>query len=99
MSTSSTQPVAAEVIDVKRAVRLAADYLQDLFGRKQISDLTLEEVELADDDLWHITMSFEWTSPGKKRGPFGARGNPPREYKAVRIDAKTSTVKSVKIRS
>ena len=44
------------MIDVKQATGIAMVYLMDLL--KGASDVTLEEVELSDDDkFWYITLS------------------------------------------
>jgi len=47
------------MIEVKKAVQIAFDYLTDLYDGKRFYDPELEEVELTDDvKYWLITLSY-----------------------------------------
>lgn len=77
------------VADVKEAVKIAGDYIAQLFP--SVPNLTLEEVELSDDERhWFVTFGF-----GLPGFP-GALGG--REYKTVKIEAQTGKPVAVKIR-
>jgi hypothetical protein len=75
------------MIDVKMAVRLATEYLKDLYG-EQAKDMRLEEVDLEDvEPVWRVTISF--------------RANPPlpdREYKRLAISGE-GVVRGMSIRT
>lgn len=94
-------------LEVKDAVRLAKQYIADLFADEKIADLGLEEVTYNDQDhAWEITIGF--SRPWQKVSvldlaaqPFTyARGNPNtrREYKVVKIRDDDSRVTAFKIR-
>ena len=54
-------------MDVKKAVRIAKEYVLDLFTDEDIEDLGLEEVVFDDrSDTWEITIGF--TRPWNRRG-------------------------------
>jgi len=82
------------IIDSKSAVQQATAYFRELFPSAQ--DVRLEEVELSPDgESWLVTFSF--AKP--ELTVFGALvSNPNRDYKVVKIDAKTGTPQGVKIR-
>lgn len=76
-------------MDVKEAVALARQYLQEVFAEEKIANLGLEEVEYDDvQHLWSITLGFSrpWdnTFQGKIATALGDPGK--REYKVVKID-------------
>ena len=76
------------MIDVKTAVRIAHKYLTELYpDDPEVADVRLEEVELGDDNKWHVTLSF-------LSAPFAER-----TYKQFEIMADDGAVRSMKIRS
>uniref|UniRef100_UPI004056B7CA hypothetical protein n=1 Tax=Candidatus Electronema sp. TaxID=2698783 RepID=UPI004056B7CA len=87
-------------MDVKEAVKLAKQYVLDLFAEEKINDLGLEEVEFYAGE-WLITLGFSrpWD---EKHNAFTALSMGPvslhRSYKIVHIDDKAGQVKSVKHR-
>ena len=77
------------MIEVKEAVRIASDYLRDLYAAQTFYDPELEEVELTDDvKYWLITLSYA-TSMVPSVG---------RHYKQFKIKADTGSVLAMKIR-
>ena len=77
------------MIEVKKAVQIASEYLTDLYADKSFYDHELEEVELADDEKhWLITLSYA-TSVVPSVG---------RHYKQFKIKADTGQVVAMKIR-
>ena len=93
------------MIEVKQAAAQASNYMRDIMNA---TDLTLEEVELSEDDrFWDITLSGlvparQQPSSGLMRSPelsaFLANNNR-RVYKIIRIDAQDGIVRSMKIRN
>ena len=93
------------MIDVKQAAAQASNYMRDIMNA---TDLTLEEVELSEDDrFWDITLSAlvpaqQQPSSGLMRSAeisaFLANNNR-RVYKRIRVDAQEGIVKSMKIRN
>lgn len=95
---------AEYMIDVKQAVKIAAEYFTGVMGEKAF-DLTLEEVELSEDEKWwRVTLSAEIPiSPPPSDLP-GAnalsifRREYRRVYKLFVINAQTGAVRSMKMR-
>jgi hypothetical protein len=58
---------AYEMIEVKEAVRIAFQYMKEIFFEEQLYDLTLEEIELAepsdDEPYWLVTVGFTRVLP------------------------------------
>jgi hypothetical protein len=78
------------MMDAKHAVRTAKEYVADLFGDEEVSDVLLEELQLDDvSKEWKITIGFN-----RKSARFGTSSPlagvlaPPRDrvYKVVAID-------------
>ena len=81
------------MIDVKQAVRIAAEYFADILGSRAEASL-LEEVSLEEEDgrrYWKITFSIP------SRVPL-AQLVAAKEYKVVTVDAESGEVRSIKIR-
>ena len=77
------------MIDVKTAVKVAADYLSSLVSAY---NTRLEEVELTEDgDYWLITLSYD-TKPSPL--PFELRS-----YKQLKLNRQTGDVLAMKIRT
>jgi hypothetical protein len=96
-------------INVKEAVRIAAGYVRDLYAPEELVDLRLEEVELsASGKYWLVTLGFSRPELKKQqRAMDPASGSVlsllrpqelEREYKVVKIIAKSGDVQSMKIR-
>ena len=84
-------------MEVKDAVRLAKDYVADLFEAEQITDVGLEEIEFDEkSDSWNVTIGFSrpWDQKGPLVAALGER-RPARSYKVVRIHDGSHEVKSV----
>lgn len=93
-------------MEVKEAVRVAKEYVNDIFSEETISDLGLEEVDFDDaSHEWRITLGFSRPWSGKsvqREGEFESMFTPRlagRAYKVVQIDDKQGRVVSLKNRS
>jgi len=96
---SGSQRRRSSMINAKDAVRIALEYVQAMYKPEDIPQLTLEEVELSDKaDFWFVTVSF---LPPAAKSPIeamtGSRGA--QAYKVLKIDAETSLVHSMKMRT
>ncbi len=91
-------------VSVKHAVKVAIDYVQDLYADSNLRNLLLEEVEFSEaTNQWLVTVGFslpetneESTSlimPSKRSLALSRR------YKVVKIDAATGKPVSMKIRA
>ncbi|MDP8240608.1 MAG: hypothetical protein P9X24_16070 [Candidatus Hatepunaea meridiana] len=77
------------MIDVKEAAIVAKDYLLALYDGRDIYNLTLEEVELSEDqEWWYITLGYSEIS--------GLRAS---NYKVIQIKSETGQVFSMKVRT
>jgi hypothetical protein len=82
-------------MDAKQAIDIAINYVKAVYPNS--SDFLVEEIEISDDDTkWKVTVSFpEISLKGElTRSLMGH----PRSYKIVTIDAKTGSVRSMKMR-
>lgn len=88
-------------MNVKEAVKVAKEYVLDLFAEEEINNLGLEEVEFSEgEQIWSVTVGFSrpWELPNNTI--LAALAKPSdRSYKIVRIDDKAGQVKSVKNRA
>lgn len=86
------------MIDVKEAVKIAQDYIGELYSDEEIRDLTLEEVEISQDDkFWIVTIGF--TRPmSQPLNPIEAMSGPKfsRFQKELMIDAESRLVRAMK---
>lgn len=86
-------------IDVKEAAKAAAAFFKELFPQTQYSDLTLEEVELSEEEKhWLITLSYSVEPPPPPEG-LGALFGGSKKYKIFKIDATNGKVEAMNIRS
>ncbi len=47
------------MVDIKEAVKYGVHFLKEMYEDKEISDITLEEIEMSEDsNHWLVTMSF-----------------------------------------
>ena len=99
------------MINVKEAVKIAIDYLKQLYDPMELHDILLEEVALSDDEMnWYVTLGFSRPLPStnpmqaltasilKSQGML-SQTSYQREYKVFQIDATTGQVRSMKIRA
>lgn len=81
--------MSTEEINVKEAVKLAFEYVHDLYLAEQLTDLGLEEVEYSDAlASWLVTVGFSrpWdTSRSALAVIAGQNGSKSRSFKVVRI--------------
>ena len=84
-------------MEVKDAVRLAKDYVADLFEAEQIMNVGLEEIEFDEmSKCWNVTIGF--SRPWDQKGPLVAalaERSPARSYKVIHINDQSHEVKSV----
>ena len=92
-----------EAIGIKEAAKQGADFLKNLY--ENAADMLVEEVEMDEQQqYWFITFSYMYKK--KRTADTGTTLDslsllyPSRErnYKTLKIDAKTGTVLSMKIR-
>jgi len=92
-------------MDAKEAVRLAKDYVKDIFVEEQITNVGLEEIKFNDDqDCWEITVGFSrpWDYYARNlfedvHSSFEKQRRPKtRSFKVVNIDASNAKVLSVR---
>lgn len=100
------------MIEVKEAVRIARDYLEEMY-QNDAKDVLLEETVLSEDGKhWFITLSYDATPmsilealrksmPPTEWGGYeeyrARRGL--RQYKIIKIDSDSGQVQSMKIRN
>ena len=96
-------------INVKEAVRIAVEYVRDLYAPDELLDLRMEEVELSGSaKYWFVTLGFSRPEVRKRPSQLCATGSAmiemlrpqvvEREYKVATINAKSGEVQSMKIR-
>ena len=96
-------------INVKEAVRIAVEYVRELYAPDELVDLRLEEVELSESGkYWHVTIGFSRPELKKQQRQVEPPGGSvlsllrpqilEREYKVVTINAQSGDVRSMKIR-
>jgi hypothetical protein len=76
------------MIDVKTAVQIAVNYVNEFQEIMAPREIRLEETELVDPGYWDITLSMV-------DNPLTGH----RSYKVFRIDADTGAVRSMKART
>lgn len=86
------------MISVKEAAKSAYEYMKEIPGYEERTDIAVEEVELSEDEstakkYWLITIGY----------PVGLNILQPtyrsKEYKIFKVDADTGEVLSMKIRN
>jgi hypothetical protein len=86
------------MIEVKQAIQIAQDYIKELYTGDEIRDLSLEEVEVAEDNkFWLVTLAFT-KQMMQPLNPMEAMTGPKyaRFYKELKIDAEGGQVRSMK---
>ncbi len=84
-------------LDVKEAVRMAREYVCDLYLQEEVMDIGLEEVVFDDtSNVWKITMGFSrpWDRRFTPTGAFRDAGKG-RSYKVLRINDENGCVESL----
>lgn len=86
------------MVDVKEAATISLEYIQELFSKDEIRDISLEEVEISEDEKWWIvTIGFtkQMTQP---LNPMEAMSGPKytRFYKELKIDSENGRVRSMR---
>ena len=84
-------------MNIRHAVEAAKQHIVDLFGREEIINVGLEEVELNDAGLWQITIGFSRPWDGNVGSVL--RAPVARSYKTVLISDEDERVLSVKDRT
>ena len=90
-------------VGVKDAVAAALKYVAEVLPKNQYSRVTLEEIDIDEkEDFWLITIGLEEPEPDNSN-PLAAAARQQqsrkKEYKMVRVDARTGNVRSMTIRS
>ena len=88
-------------MNVKEAVRVAQEYITDIFAEEDIMNVGLEEVDFDHcADVWKITVGFSrpWDRVGVRNAVVQGLKHPPRSYKVVSIVKEDGHVKSVRDR-
>jgi hypothetical protein len=87
-------------MDLKEAIALAKQHIQDVFAEERIGDLGLEEVEFDEaSQNWLITVGFSrpWDT-GRIAGMPSQMFPSKRDFKVVKISDNTQKVLSIKNR-
>ena len=85
-----------KLMEVKDVVRIAKDYVIDLFENEGVHDVGLEEIDFDGHGCWEITIGFsrQWD-----QGVGSVlRGQDSRTYKVLRITNGNGEVLSIKDR-
>jgi hypothetical protein len=86
------------MLDVKQVVRLAIEFVKDMYEREGVIDLRLEEVERS-EDRWSVTLSFARPDPSPIAAVRTLSGSPRwRDYKTLIVNGADGTIESMKIR-
>jgi hypothetical protein len=86
-------------VNVKEAVSLAEQYVQDIYAQEQLEAGGLEEVEFNEPSHeWRVTIGF--SRPWQKQLNFFTKSiNEMRSYKVISISDETQQVISLKNRN
>ena len=89
------------MIDVQAAVKIALNFIGDMYADNDLSDIRLEEVEMSifeeGAEAWCVTIGFR--SPGTVGAVADALGERHvRDYKVVRIDSDNGEVQGMTMR-
>jgi hypothetical protein len=86
-------------MNVKEAIKLAKEYVADVFGDENLYNLGLEEVEFDESDqTWKVTVGFSrpWNTVRNALTALAGEPAARRTYKVVRIRDSDREVVSVK---
>lgn len=85
-------------MDVKEAVRIAKNYLDELFEGEGLMNIGLEEIVFREiSNSWEITLGFSrpWNQKNSLVAAISEGGHPTRSYKVVSINDDDGRVKSL----
>ncbi len=88
-------------MEVKEIVKIAIDYVADVFSSEKPSNLGLEEIVFDDrKSCWQVTVGFSrpWDFPAQGIVANLQPKQPNRQYKIVEISDTDGKVKAIKIR-
>ena len=91
-------------MNVKEAVKVALEYVSDVFRAESVTNVGLEEVVFDDTrKMWRVTVGFSrpWDYPSQPavlRTLGEPRATPVRQYKVVLVNAETKEVVGLEIR-
>ena len=88
-------------MEVKEVVRLAVDYVADVFSDEEPSNLGLEEITFSEaNGTWNVTIGFsrpwDYQAPGLVAGLQPKQ--PGRQFKVVEVSDQEEKVKAIRIR-
>ncbi len=94
--TETENNAAATEIGPKQAIKIATEYVRDLFSGEGGRSPTLEEVWYEDlEHVWSVTVGIRHRNETVSRLTFETRRSV--DYKTVRVSAKDGKVLSVKL--
>jgi len=89
-------------MNVKDAVKIAIEYVADIFKSENAENIGLEEVMFDEHkNIWNVTIGFSRPWDYSKQGiflGFQQQENPKRQYKIVQVDNESGKVISIKMR-
>lgn len=88
-------------MDVKEAVRIAIQYVTDVFESENLTNIGLEEVIYDDkNQVWDVTIGFSrpWDYQQTNLITSIQSRQPKRQYKVLKIEDFNGEVKAIKIR-
>ncbi|MEX6506614.1 hypothetical protein [Jiella sp. M17.18] len=86
-------------MDVKQAVKIAKDYVNELLAEEGLTNLGLEEIEFDQADRsWNVTLGFSRPWNSMRNGFTALSGNVPpgRSYRVVKVRDEDGQVVSLK---
>jgi hypothetical protein len=87
------------MIDVKDAVKIAMDFVKNIYTGEKFDRVTLEEVELSDDSpFWYVTLGLGQVIQTDPFAVLSGGGKVSVKYKVFTIHRETGEVISMKIR-
>ncbi len=82
------------MIDAKEAVKIADEYFTGMYEDGSLKEVLLEEAELIEDGkFWLVTYGFDW----QPLSGTSSIGPGDRKHKAIKVDAETGRMVSMKI--
>jgi len=88
-------------MNVRDAVKMAVEYVADIFAAERPENIGLEEVFMNEqENAWEVTVGFSRPWDYRKAGILATMEalSPRRQYKIVKINNQTGEVISIKIR-
>lgn len=90
-----------EQIEMKKVVKTAVQFLDNLYDQAELRNVMLEEIERSEDEgRWLVTLGFDYLQPFTSiTDIINQQGKPQRVYKTIEIDDKTGEALSMKMRT